>query len=769
MSCRTMLFWLLILTFAAPVLAQPVVYSPGGATRALDMDPWQIDCIIDPAVRYVMAQATSQGTNYIDYLIVGINMEDSVCTELPNKLIVTGIPGAPPPGIEAYTPGGCWWEGSPIHFYDSELSGIVEASPMNPIPGTGEWRVFLVPLYPTSLQPSAVPNIEFYYIFESDATTRKILPSVNGLMGGTISSQPSALGTAQQDTFFYFEVPWDAEPVDSHKMHFPQFPDTFGMDIDFTFPLVLADDWTCTQSGPADRIRFWFSARGDWFNPYEMLPEIYNIHLSVHSNIPDYDYEGPLFSMPGDLLWEADFAADAPEVTITEYGMGLQGWYHPPTGEYVPDDHVQIYECAIENIDDPFLQEEGEVYWLDISIETSFEPLGWKTSDMTRYPADYRGRRYMDDAVWADYFTPEWTNITYPDGPHAGESLDLAFLVGTMPQVCCDGHWGPAEWCGQDCYVDVGCVDMTHDCHVNLMDYFLLTRDFSLTGPCLSGDFNGDYVVDLYDIVTFTTLYNTWASPCTPADEIILGGPAGKLHLSFSSDPNDLVTYMIAPAIGMHTLYVVARDLPSPLGATEFGILSNLDPVFLTGFVPAPPFNLDIGSGLADIVVGAPAEVSGPVVVGSVDFVYMGDERVSFELVPNANYGGLRWISPSSNIYHDWAMASPAFVYISHTAAVEPADLPAEFKLYASAPNPFERTTAIRYDLPADERVKLTVYDVTGKVVRTLVDLPRQAAGRHSASWDGRDAAGAQAAPGVYFYRLETERQSATQRMTLLR
>lgn len=770
MSYRTMLFTLLILTFTVPAWAQPVGFLPGGATRSLDMDPWQIDCIIDPAVRYVTAQAVSYETQDIDYLIVGINMEDSVCTVPPYNLIVTGIPDAPPPGIQPYFPEECWWEGSPVHLYDEDLSNIIDASVQNPIPGVGRWRAFVVPLDPASLPASGGPSIEFYFIFESDVETRKILESVNGLMSGVVTSMPATLEAAQQDTLFSFQVPWEAEPADTHKMHFPQYPDTFGMDVSCTFPIVLADDWTCTQSGPADLIRFWFSARGDWFNPYEYLPgQIHSIHLSVHGNIPDYDYDGPLYSMPDTVLWEADFPPDAPEVTFSEYAFGPQAWYDPSTGDCIPDDHFIVYECEIKNIVDPFLQVEGEVYWLDISIDPVMGELGWKTSDMIQYPADYRGRRYMDDAVWADILMLDWVNMIYPGGPYVGESLDLAFIVGTVPQVCGDSTWGPAEWCGQDCYATVASTDMTHDCMVDLMDHYFLTADYGKTGPGLSGDFNGDLSVDLLDVVTFVTHYDSTVSPCTPADHVILGGPAGKLHLSFSSDPGNPITY-IFPSHGLpYTVYVVARDLPSPLGATEFGIRTTPGTALLTGFISQPPFSMDIGGSLDNIVLASPIEVTGPMVLGYFQFVYLSEERLSFELVENATYGGLRWVSPSSNIYHDWAMASPAFAYSNTSAAVEPTDLPVEFRLHASAPNPFDAGTAIRYDLPADDRVKLTVYDVTGKVVRTLVDLPGQEAGSHTALWDGRDAAGARVAPGVYFYRLETGNYSATQRMTLLR
>lgn len=768
----TALVGLLVLTcLAVEAEAQPVQYRPGGDTRALDVDPWKIDCIIDPAVRYIVATASSEEVSGIDFLIVGINIEDSVCTQLPFDLIVTGYPGDPPPGIEPYVPGPCWWEGYPIHMCDEGLSDVVAASPQNPISGVGSWRVFTVPLYPDSLPQSSTVNIELYFIFESDKTRTKILDSINGLMSGTISLAP---GKALQDTVFYFAVPWEAHPLEPHKMHFPQYPDVYGMDVNCTFPLVLADDWTCTKSGPADQIRFWFSARGDWFDPYGFLPDqISSIHVSVHDNIPDYDYEGPLYSMPDSVLWEAEFMPDAPEITITEYDFGLQAWYDPYTGEFIPDDHFNIYECAIENIEYPFLQEEGNVYWLDISILTPFPEIpelafGWKTSDRLQYPADYRGEHYMDDAVWADIMFPDWINMTYPAGPDSGESLDLAFMVGTMPQVCGDGTWGPAEWCGQDCYTVTTSADMTHDCIVNLMDHYLFTRDFQKMGPGISGDLDGSGICDIYDFAIFALNFMTTVTPCVPADFVVVGGPAGHLHLSFSSNPSTLVTYLIAPPIGPVRVYVVADDLPSPVGALEFGIVTS-HPASVTGFMPSSPFLLNLGSGLSDIVVAAPVEVPGPTIVGYFDFIYVGEERVSFELVNNSQYGGLRWIAPSVNTYHDFAMASPAFLYSESHADVEPPTAPLEYRLYATSPNPFESSTTIRYDIPQADRVKLAVYDVNGRSIRSLVDLSVQEAGRHAAHWDGRDDSGRQMAPGIYFYRLETSRYSATQRVTLLK
>lgn len=95
-------------------------------------------------------------------------------------------------------------------------------------------------------------------------------------------------------------------------------------------------------------------------------------------------------------------------------------------------------------------------------------------------------------------------------------------------------------------------------------------------------------------------------------------------------------------------------------------------------------------------------------------------------------------------------------------------DLPLSFALHANSPNPFDGTTRIRFDLPSPARSRITLYDVSGRQVRTLVDddLP---AGRHMILWDGRDGAGQRTAAGVYFYRMSAGDYRATRKMIHLR
>jgi ligand-binding sensor domain-containing protein len=93
---------------------------------------------------------------------------------------------------------------------------------------------------------------------------------------------------------------------------------------------------------------------------------------------------------------------------------------------------------------------------------------------------------------------------------------------------------------------------------------------------------------------------------------------------------------------------------------------------------------------------------------------------------------------------------------------------PAPFMLHGNYPNPFNPSTAIEFSLPAASRVKLTVYDTTGQIVRELASgmLP---AGKHSLAWEGRDDAGRPVSSGLYFARLAVGDRVLVHKMLLLK
>ncbi len=94
---------------------------------------------------------------------------------------------------------------------------------------------------------------------------------------------------------------------------------------------------------------------------------------------------------------------------------------------------------------------------------------------------------------------------------------------------------------------------------------------------------------------------------------------------------------------------------------------------------------------------------------------------------------------------------------------VEAAEVPATVSLSQNFPNPFNPATSIRFTIPADVRVRLTVYDLLGREVAALVDadLP---AGSYTIPWDAREVAS-----GMYVYRLQAGDVVQARRMLLLR
>ncbi len=216
----------------------------------------------------------------------------------------------------------------------------------------------------------------------------------------------------------------DWDPGDGHKMHYPQMPDPFGWDVyadasQTWGPGLIADDWQCSQTGPVDDIHLW----GSWSQ--DMIDEITNVHVSIHSDIPA-GTGGANYSMPGDLLWQRDFSAT--QVMVRPYGTGDQGFYVPEweTNGIWTNDHQGIHQINIDNIDNPFTQNEGTIYWLDIQVtHNAPDPWwGWKTS------IDH----FNDDAVWWDYNLGMWQELR---DPFTNESLDMAFVITPEPTTLC--------------------------------------------------------------------------------------------------------------------------------------------------------------------------------------------------------------------------------------------------------------------------------------------------------------------------------------------
>jgi len=247
----------------------------------------------------------------------------------------------------------------------------------------------------------------------------------------------------------------DWDEGDPHKMHQAQLPDPNGWDVDFysEFGLMgqidritydVSDDWQCTRTGAVTGFHFWVSMREDPTgpNPTDLPFEIVSVNARIYGNIP----QGPGgYSIPDedDLKWRGYFSPGETlkRVTCRYAGSGAQGWYDPLWPSEFPDDHENYYQINVTGIeevpgeiDPPFVQQAGEIYWLELDvgawdIETMLPvDLGWKTA----LPPGTPPANFIDPAVyWLEdvgYGISEYRQIVIEGLPR-----DLAFVITPEP------------------------------------------------------------------------------------------------------------------------------------------------------------------------------------------------------------------------------------------------------------------------------------------------------------------------------------------------
>ena len=194
----------------------------------------------------------------------------------------------------------------------------------------------------------------------------------------------------------------DWDPGDPYKMHFPQLPDPNGWDVDITTDFIY-DDWMCTETGPVSDIHFWASWMGDRQSP------LLFIDIEIWTDMPIDDPNNNLdISHPLEEVWSRRLHPG--EFRVRGPFDGDQGWFSPtPPDQPIvnPIDHQMYWQVNIDPILDPFIQEEGKIYWLGIHAgpEDPSTAMGWKTSQ----------DHWNDDAVY-------WYTILGHPGPHCAQT-----------------------------------------------------------------------------------------------------------------------------------------------------------------------------------------------------------------------------------------------------------------------------------------------------------------------------------------------------------
>ena len=147
-------------------------------------------------------------------------------------------------------------------------------------------------------------------------------------------------------------------------------------------------------------------------------------------------------------------------------------------------------------------------------------------------------------------------------------------------------------------------------------------------------------------------------------------------------------------------------------------------------------------------------------------------EKINAELIAARPDGQYSWMDKNTQAgeryFYKLEDLSRSGLTTQHGPVSAEMAVPKSIDLAQNYPNPFNPVTNIRYQLPAQGKVLLQIYNTNGQLIRTLVNGD-VAAGFHQVLWDGRTDAGVPAVTGVYYYRIIANGVSITKKMALLK
>lgn len=331
-----------------------------------------------------------------------------------------------------------------------------------------------------------------------------------------------------------------------------------------------------------------------------------------------------------------------------------------------------------------------------------------------------------------------------------------------------------------------------------------------------NGSPDASFDTDGKQMAEFSGISSHWATSVAilPDNRILMGGAAGgdfalmrlnvdgSYDLTFGSqfggsgkvrydmggfdfmsalklDRNGVIYAAGTRDIGGHTVFALLRVLSYGQAPTCFPTPCDLwtNGKFTVDWgVNAAAYSIDVRSD-NQVLVGGIAS-------GRMAWAQVGIGKTPTVIEGTAEFPGsqetassIRFIGPSQLVaagYYDdnghQAFALARFNTTFNVLAVEgsPGPAPAACVLRAASPNPLRERTTIGFDLPRAGSARLAMYDVAGRLVRTLAQGALEA-GHHEGVWDGTDESGRAVAAGVYFARLDADGSSARRTVVVMK
>jgi hypothetical protein len=302
--------------------------------------------------------------------------------------------------------------------------------------------------------------------------------------------------------------------------------------------------------------------------------------------------------------------------------------------------------------------------------------------------------------------------------------------------------------------------DFTGDAVIGVNDFGLLIDTFAIDStdaefdPLFDLDHNMEIADGDFDVLKSN--YPTSGNPTTdPAGENAQAHVYRQVHRQGSDWRVDLTVRGVSNLAGYsfrvrypNATMTFNGAQPDSGGAVENILRADggITPLFMVAPSIAQPGLINVANAIQ-----RPSEVlcpEGDGYLGAMRFSGSGIEQVVvYDFVLMDAHGRLNYLGTPSGIEDGATILRP--------------------HLYAAMPNPFFDRSSIRYQIPTRRKVRIEVYDVGGRQVRSLVDRV-VAAGVHEVLWDGRDRRGHPVASGVYLLRLDTERFEQTRKIVRL-
>jgi hypothetical protein len=253
-----------------------------------------------------------------------------------------------------------------------------------------------------------------------------------------------------------------------------------------------------------------------------------------------------------------------------------------------------------------------------------------------------------------------------------------------------------------------------------------LTGSYTVGVTDYTADNSGDYTVTLACL----------GGPCA-ANQTTLAVPAGAPWVDSG------ITLSGGQLVAM---YATASWQTNPAGPVA-GPMGVAEPC------PSCPINANRGALLARI--------------GSNPPFFAGD---AFSFTVNAAWSGRLQYQINDDVFGDnTGSATVHAIYSTPPLGVGPTGTVLSDMLAEAAPNPFAESTRLRFTVSRSSRVSVRVFDMAGRLVRTLLSETPLEAGEHFIDWNGRGDDGMRQAPGVYLYSLRIEGREHARRAILLR